>query len=98
MQIVDIDEIQPTPTFHDKKCKIFLYTLKIFLQFFSIIVTLLALYEYGYFIAFVILLITFLLMGIIRSKLRNSSIPLGQREYKYTDKEIASWYISKYIC
>jgi len=37
-------------------------------------------------------------MGIIRSKLRNSVIPLTQQEYHYNDEAIANWYTAKRLC
>ncbi len=98
MRTIDINEIEKTPIFSDKKCIILMYFLSILLRFLNVAITLLVLYLYGYFIAFTTLLLTFLLMGIVRSKLLHSSIPIHQREYKYSDKEIVSWYISKYIC
>jgi len=38
------------------------------------------------------MVLSFLIVGIIRSKLRNSVIPAKQREYQYNDKGIASSY------
>jgi hypothetical protein len=53
---------------------------------------------YDYFIAIATLLLSFIIMGIIRSKIRNSVIPMKQREYQYNDQGIADWYTAKEIC
>lgn len=55
-------------------------------------------YFYDYFIAGAILLLSFIIMGIIRSKLRNSAIPPSQREYHYNDKGIADWFVARELC
>jgi hypothetical protein len=53
---------------------------------------------YDYFMAFFALILSFIIMGIVRSKLRNSVIPPNQREYQYNDKGIADWYTAKELC
>jgi hypothetical protein len=55
-------------------------------------------YFYDFFIALLSLVLTFIIMGIIRSKLRNAVIPFNQREYQYNDKAIADWYVAKELC
>ena len=79
MQNDYIDLIEPTPKLHSKKCKIMAFALKIFLQYTTFITALISWYFYDYFIAIATLLLTFIIMGIIRSKIRNSVIPLKQR-------------------
>ncbi len=53
---------------------------------------------YDYFIAIGIFLLSFIIMGIIRSKLRNSVVPSSQREYQYNDKGIADWFTARELC
>jgi len=89
---------EPTPTLQSKKCKLLANILTLFLQTALYLITAISWYFYDYFIALLTLVLSFIVMGIIRSKLRNSSIPLSQREYQYTDKEIALWYVAKEIC
>lgn len=55
-------------------------------------------WESDWFIAIGTLLLGFILFGILRSKLRNDSIPLAQREYEYNDYAIATWYLSRNTC
>ena len=98
MQNDFIDLIEPTPKLHSKRCRLAAFILRVFLQFTTFIVSLLAWYIYDYFIALLTLVLSFIIMGIIRSKLRNSVIPPSQREYQYNDKGIADWYIAKEIC
>ena len=93
-----IDLTEPTPKLKTKKCKIFSFMLSIFLQYTTFVVAIIVWYFYDYFIAIATLLLSFIIMGIIRSKLRNSVIPVSQREYHYTDEGIANWYTAKILC
>ncbi|MCD6190538.1 MAG: hypothetical protein J7K14_03235 [Sulfurimonas sp.] len=98
MQNDFIDLIEPTPKLHSQKCKIISFLLKIFLQFTTVVVGLTTWYLYDYFLAIAALLLSFIVMGIIRSKLRNAVIPPKQREYQYNDQAIAEWYTAKELC
>jgi hypothetical protein len=51
-----------------------------------------------WFIAIGTLLLGIIVFGILRSKLRNDSIPPSQREYAYDDYSIATWYLSRNHC
>ncbi len=93
-----IEMMEPTPKLYTKKCKVLSFTIWLFLKFTTYITTLIAWYVYDYFIAFFVLILTFIVMGIIRSKLRNIAIPLKQQEYYYSDKSIADWYCAREIC
>ncbi len=93
-----LELIEPTPTIQTKKCRALVLCITFFLKFSTIIGALIAWIFYDYFVAAATLLITFLVIGIIRSKLRNEVIPPNQREFHYTDKAIATWYVAKRIC
>jgi len=93
-----IDLMEATPKLHSKKCKIISLLIRTFLQFTTPFTALVALYMYDYFIAGATLLLAFIVMGIVRSKIRNSVIPPKQREYQYNDQGIADWYTAKEIC
>jgi hypothetical protein len=93
-----IDLIEPTPTLHSKKCKLIAFGIRLFLQYAIFLTSALAWYMYDYFVAGATLLISFIIIGIIRSKMRNSVIPLHQREYQYTDEGIAAWFSAKRLC
>jgi hypothetical protein len=93
-----IEMIEPTPKLHSKKCKLISFAIRIFLQYSIYIVSLIVWLMYDYFIAIATLLLSFIIMGIIRSKIRNSVIPMKQREYQYNDQGIADWYTAKEIC
>lgn len=95
---VDIDEIRPTPIHKNMKCKVLSIGIRLVLQFFSITATLLSWYMYNFFIAVAVLMLSFVIMGIVRSKLRQSSIPATQQEYGYSDAQIASWVVNQYFC
>jgi len=90
--------LEPTPEFESKKCKIIALGLRLFLEYATFATGALVWYLYDYFFAIAALLLAFIVMGIIRSYMRNSSIPASQREYHYNDKAIAAWYLSQNIC
>ena len=93
-----INLIEPTPILRTKKCKFISFLLKIFLQFTTVATSLIAWYLYDYFIALLTLVLTFIIMGIIRSKMRNSVIPPTQREFQYNDEGIADWFTARELC
>ncbi|WP_304546296.1 hypothetical protein [Sulfurimonas microaerophilic] len=98
MDINFIDMMEPTPKLLTKRCKIIALAIRIFLQFSIYPITLIVWYLEGWFIAVLTLLLGFIVIGIIRSKLRNDSIPVKQREYNYNDTGIATWYTAKQFC
>ena len=93
-----LELIQPTPTLYSKKCKILTKLLSYTLSYFHYVFALLIWYMYDYFFAISALLLSFIVMGIVRSKLRNLSIPLKQQEYQYSDSAIATWFMARVIC
>jgi hypothetical protein len=93
-----IDMIEPTPKLHSKKCRIIAFCIEILLKYSIYAVMALVWYKYDFFISLFALMLSFIIVGIIRSKLRNSAIPPSQREYHYNDKGIAAWYTAKEIC
>ena len=98
MQSEFLELIEPTPKLKTSKCRLLAFLLFMFLSYSPLLLAILAWYLYDYFIAGAVLLLSFLVVGIIRSKLRNEVIPPNQREFHYTDKAIADWYLSKRIC
>jgi len=98
MQNDFIDMIEPTPKIYSKKCKTISFLIKIFLQTSTYISGLIAWYLSDYFIAGATFILTFIIMGIVRSKIRNSVIPPKQSEYQYSDQGIADWYTARELC
>jgi len=98
MQNDFIDMIEPTPVLKSKKCKTISFLLKVFLQYSIYAIGLITWFLYDYFIAGAVFLLSYIVIGIIRAKLRNNVIPLKQREYHYNDKAIADWYTAKELC
>ena len=90
--------IDPTPTLPTRKCRFFARMLGWTLGFGNYAVALLVWWKSDWFIAIGVLLLGYILFGILRSKLRNDSIPVAQREYEYTDYAIATWYLSRNAC
>ncbi|WP_455755682.1 hypothetical protein [Sulfurimonas sp.] len=98
MQDNIIDMIEPTPKFSSKKCKLISLSIRIILQYTTFAVGLIVWYISDYFIAIGALLLSFIVMGIVRSKIRNSVIPPKQREYPYNDQGIADWFTAREFC
>ncbi|SMP88664.1 hypothetical protein SAMN06314042_1133 [Epsilonproteobacteria bacterium SCGC AD-308-O04] len=98
MQNDYIDLVEPTPKLHSKKCRIISFLLRIFLQFSIYLITVIVWVISDFFIALLSLVLSFIIIGIVRSKIRNSVIPTKQREYQYNDQGIADWYTAKEIC
>jgi hypothetical protein len=98
MQNDYLEMIEPTPALKTQKCKILSRIIWVFLKFSPYVATAFVWYAYDYFIAFFSLILSFLLIGIVRSKLRNIAIPLKQQEYAYSDKEISEWYTARELC
>lgn len=93
-----IEMMEPTPKLYSKKCRFISFILRIFLQYFIYIISIIVWLMYDYFIAIATLLLSFIIMGIVRSKIRNSVIPIKQIEYQYNDQGIADWFTAKEIC
>ena len=62
MQIDFLEQIEPTPKLHTKKCKLAAFILRIFLQFGTIIIGLIMWYAYDYFAAVAALLLSFIII------------------------------------
>ena len=93
-----LELIEPTPKLENKKCKLIAFLLFLSLGYSPLLFSGIIWYLYDYFFAVAALLITYLVLGIIRSQLRNNVIPLSQRELLYTDMAIATWYVAKRVC
>ena len=93
-----IDMMEPTPKLLSKRCKLIAILIRIFLQLSIYPISLLVWYYKGWLIAILTLLLGFVVIGIVRSKLRNDAIPIKQREYNYNDQGIATWYTAKQFC
>jgi len=93
-----LEMLEPTPKLNSKRCKTISLLLRIFLQFGIYIIALIIWYLQDYFISIASLITSYIVMGIIRSKIRNSVIPPKQREHQYSDKEIADWFVAREFC
>ena len=93
-----LEMIEPTPTPQTLQCKLLIKSIELFLRFGMFIIAGLFFYMYDLSIACVALLVSYLVIGIVRSKMRIASIPFFQLELNYTDKAIAHWYGMKHLC
>jgi len=98
MQTNFIEMIEATPKLKTKKCKIISFLLRIVLQYSIYVIGAITWYLYDYFIGIATFLLSFLIMGIIKSYMRNSVIPKKQQEYNYNDKGIADWFTARELC
>ena len=90
--------IDPTPALPTRNCRLAARMLGYALSYGNYLIALAVGWKSDWFIAIGSLLLGFIIFGIIRSKLRNDSIPPAQRELPYSDYAIASWYLSRHHC
>lgn len=90
--------IDPTPTLPTRQCRLQARFLGYVLSYGNYLIAGVVWWEGDWFIAIGALLFGFIVFGIIRSKLRNDSVPPAQREVPYTDYAIATWYLSRHHC
>lgn len=90
--------IDPTPTLPTRQCRLLARMMGYTLSYGNYFIALLTWWMSDWFIALGTLLLGFIVFGIIRSKLRNDSIPPAQRETPYNDYAIATWYLSRNHC
>lgn len=93
----DIPLIEPTPEPVKPLCRIWARLLGWTLSYGTYLLAAAAWYAYDWFYAIAALLLGFVVFGILRAKIRNISIPIGQQEYPYTDQAIAKWFIVRRI-
>lgn len=82
----------------NKECKLLHLLLANTLSFGIYIITAAVWFVYNWYYALSAFLLAYILMGILRSKLLHSSIPKVQQEFTYSDKDIAAWYLHRYVC
>ncbi len=93
-----IDMLENAPKLKATRCIIIAYIIEYALKLSPLLISLLIWYIFDYFYAIAIFLISYLVLGIVRSKLLHVAIPKKQQEHEYSDKEIAIWYVSKRLC
>jgi hypothetical protein len=89
----DIPLIEPTPEPLKPSCRIAARLLGWLLTYGTYLLAAGAWYLYDWFYAIAALLLGFVVIGIVRAKIRNISIPPAQQEYQYTDQAIAKWFV-----
>jgi len=93
-----IDLIQAPLTPKTRKCKLLVQLLALFLTYAPFLIAGLFFIYFDLFIGIISLIFSYIVIGIIRSKIRIISIPPAQLEYTYDDYTIASWYLLKHYC
>lgn len=90
--------IDPTPTLPTRQCRLYARLMGYAISYGNYLIAAFVWWKSDWFIAIGALLLGFIVFGIIRSKLRNNSIPIAQRETPYNDYAIATWYLSRNHC
>lgn len=90
--------IEPTPTLPTRRCRLIAHILGWGLSYGNYGIALIVWWKSDWFIAIGALLLGVIVFGILRSKLRNDSVPPTQRETPYNDYAIATWYMSRNHC
>lgn len=91
----EIPLIEPTPTLNKRSCRFLAAAIGYLLRFGIYGAALLAWYLYDLFYGVTALLLAFVIIGIVRANLRNSSVPASQQEYHYSDEAIAAWFVAR---
>lgn len=94
----DFLQDRPLPLLPKKICRVYAKIIGYLLTYGYLIVGIIIWYKSDWFIAFGTLLLSFIITGIIKSKLRQISIPPQLREFHYSDYEVASWYLLTNHC
>ena len=82
-----------TPEPNSKLCRYVQYGLALILSYANYLVTALFFFIYNWYYAFFALVLSYVISGIIRAKIRNASVPTTQQEFNYSDKEIVAWFL-----
>lgn len=89
---------EETPEPNSTRCKTVVYTIAFLLRFGSFLIALAIFICADLFYAIASGLIAYIIIGIVKSKMRSASIPPSQHEFSYNDTEIAKWYAKKILC
>lgn len=98
MEPYTIDMIEPTPTPDTLTCKAYVWLITVALKGAAALVALFVWWRYDAVMAFFALLVGYVVMGIVRSKLRTYAIPPKQFEQPYSDYAIACWVAMRRLC
>lgn len=91
----DIPFIEPTPELKKRECRLMAYGLEALLRGGTPVIGLTTWYLANWAYAIGFALLGFIVIGIVRAKMRNDSIPPKQQEYNYSDGSIAKWYVAR---
>ena len=88
-----LELVTPVPKLKSFWHKSLQYMMGIFLDYGAFIIAAIMLLFFHWYIALSTLLVTYLVVGIISSKLVHHFIPLHQQELNYSSFEISAWMI-----
>lgn len=94
----EIPPIEVLPEIKTLKCKLLVYLIHFSLSYLPIILgTIIGYYYSDVFIGFTSFIAFMLASGIVGSKLSDEAIPLSQREFEYSNLDIAKWFVIRVL-
>ncbi len=88
-------DLEPLPELNRARCRVLARLVGYVLSFGTYLPFFPVWYKFDLFLAIASTLFAFVVMGIVRAKMRNISIPITQQEYQYNDRAIATWFVAK---
>lgn len=88
-----IELFKPVPKMRNKKERIIQGLLAFVLSFGFLLISLLFWWQTNWYVALFSLPFSYLVIGIISSKLVHLSVPFKQREFHYSSMQIAAWSV-----
>lgn len=88
---------EPTPELKKTSCKMLAWALVAGLYSVPFVFGFVGWSYYDEFVGFGFFCLGYLVNGIIHSKIRQISIPIDQLENSYTTREIATWFVVRYL-
>ena len=93
----NIPPIEILPQIKTFKCKLLVYFIYFSLSYSPIILGIIVGYYSDIFIGFTSFIAFMLASGIIGSKLSDEAIPPSQREFEYSNLDIAKWFVIRVL-
>ena len=94
----NIPPIEVLPEIKTFKCKLLVYIIYFSLSYSPIILGIIMGYYYSdIFIGFTSFIAVMLASGILGSKLSDEALPLSQREFEYSNLDIAKWFVVRVL-
>ena len=91
-----LELFEPVPVLNNNKEKLLVFLISLSLSYGYIIIALFVWWDTSWYIALSALLLSYIVTGIISSKILHQYVPQRQHEFTYSSKELASWIVAFY--